>query len=102
MKFDDTDLRKVIEDALFGEKTVSVGGCTFSTQDIKCQYPFTRGHMISEKRYMVPTLLGIPLKYSSKTAVIVKGYMAANVTGIPKLITSKFEEIKARVAVKPK
>ena len=101
-KFDETDLRKVIEDALFGEKTSSMGGCSFSAQDIKCQYPFTRGHMISEKRYMVPTLLGIPLKYSSKTAVVAKGYMAANLTGIPKLITSKFEQIKAKVTFKPK
>jgi hypothetical protein len=63
--------------------------------------PFTRGHLISEKQYMIPTLLGIPLKYSGKTAAIVKGYMAANVTGIPKLITTKFEEIKAKIIVKP-
>lgn len=57
--------------------------------------------MVSEKRYMIPTLIGIPFKYSGKVAVVVKGEMAAHVTGQPKIMTSKFEELQATVKVKP-
>lgn len=59
-----------------------------------------RAYMASEKRYMVPTLVGIPLKYSGKVAPVVKARVVANVTGVPKLITSKFEEIKAKIIIK--
>ena len=57
--------------------------------------------MVSEKRYMIPTLAGIPLKFSSKLAAVVKGRLGAEVTGVPKLITSNFEKIEAKIAVKP-
>jgi hypothetical protein len=50
---------------------------------------------------MIPTLVGIPLKYSAKVAVVVKGRMGATLTGVPQLITSKFEKIVAKITFKP-
>ena len=76
-------------------------GCTFTAKDIICDLPFTRAHLLSEKRYMIPTLVGIPLKYSAKVAVVVKGRMGATLTGVPQLITSKFEKIVAKITFKP-
>jgi hypothetical protein len=63
--------------------------------------PHTNAHLISEKRYMMPTFLGIPLKFSGKVAFVMNARITARLTGIPKLLTMKFEEIKAKVTVKP-
>ncbi|CAB3998740.1 vitellogenin B [Paramuricea clavata] len=95
------DLLEIIRDALFGKKTTTEGGCTFTAKDIICDMPFTRAHLLSEKRYMIPTFVGFALKYSAKVAVVVKGRMGATLTGVPQLITSKFEKIVAKITVKP-
>lgn len=57
--------------------------------------------MVIEKRYMIPTLAGIALKYSGKAAVVVKGRMAANVTGLPTLFTTKFNQVNAKLTAQP-
>ncbi|XP_028396275.1 vitellogenin-2-like [Dendronephthya gigantea] len=96
-KLGKTDLINIIHDALFGGKTTKEGGCIFKAGEISCNMPFIRAHMVSEKRYIVPTLVGIPLKYSAKVAAVIKTRVVANVTGT----IAKLEDIKARVIIKP-
>ena len=77
-------------------------GISFNKTDIGIRQKFLKAHLLSEVLYIMPSIIGIPVKISSKVAVVVKGDIEFNIHGVPKLITTQFQKYQASVKAKPK